>query len=82
MPAQYTRTISFGSHPEIGGKREKLYNEAAKRLTDGNLSKMICMIVDEKLGINLPLPGMGRPAKPSKASTRISTKGSKTPRQQ
>lgn len=52
MPSQFTKSISLGSTPE----REKAYLEAAKKRTNGNLSKMICSIVDKDLGLNLPLP--------------------------
>lgn len=63
MPAQYTKSISFGSHEDVGGKREALYQKAADKLAGGNMSRLICQIVDQDLGIKLPLPGIGRPKK-------------------
>jgi hypothetical protein len=76
MPAQYTKSISFGSHEDVGGLREKLYMKAAKKRTEGNLSRLICEIVDKELGISLPLPGIGRPS--VDGATKSATKRSKT----
>jgi hypothetical protein len=82
MPAQYTKSISFGSHEDVGGKREKLYIKAAKKMADGNLSRLICQIVDKALGITLPLPGIGRPSTVERTvgATKSATKTSKTMR--
>jgi glutaredoxin-related protein len=62
MPARYVIGVSFGSD-ENALKRKELYVAAAKRLNGGNLSRLIISCCDKVLGINLPLPSIGRPKK-------------------
>ena len=58
--ARYTSALSFGSDANAR-ERMRLYKEAAKKLENGNFSRLIMRIVDKALGIDLPFPVPGRP---------------------
>lgn len=64
-------SISFG-RGKIAIKRRSLYKKAARKLTRGNLSKLIVTTMDKALGIDLPQSMRGRPKKqPRKSSPEI-----------
>jgi hypothetical protein len=66
MAAKVTTTISFGSG-KYARLRKEAYLKAAETREGGNLSRLIISLVDEALGLELPMTRqIGRPTKNQK----------------
>lgn len=69
MPSLITISISCG-RGQIAMARKRAYRKAARKKANGNLSRMVLKILDKALGLNLPLPTLGRPPKAVRYNTR------------
>ena len=62
MASEITGSISYGSD-DVARLRKKLYLEAAAKHERGNFSRLAMKALDKYIGVNLPMPKIGRPKK-------------------
>jgi hypothetical protein len=62
MASEITSSISYGSD-KVARLRKKLYVQAAKEREGNNFSRLAMKAIDAYVGVDLPLPKIGRPKK-------------------